>query len=343
MSLSLMKIIHNFDSKYINLYGLPYGEKHRLNLDFKNQILLENKHLIELGQHLSGAHIAFKTTSQSIKFYVELARISVHPHMTNLAESGLDIYLKHNDKWVFYRSIMPTACKKEYEQTIDFFDHELKEIIVYLPLYNEIIESKIIIDDDQMFEPLDLNYKKQGLVYGTSITQGACASRSGLSYTSIISRKLSHHIFNYGFSGQGLGEHIMATMIASIPNLDYIVIDYEANAGAVNRLKQSLPMLIETIRKSYIDIPIFIITRVKTALSFFDGKIEEKRNDLLNFQKTLIKNLNDENLYIIDGSKIFKESIDDYTVDGIHFNDLGFHIFAKYIIDKIDKTLKLKG
>jgi hypothetical protein len=338
-----MKTIHNFDTKYINLYGLPYGDRHRLNLDLKEQILLENKHLIELGQHLSGAHMAFKTTAKSINFYVELARISVHPHMTNLAESGLDIYLKHNNEWVFYRSIMPISCKKEYEQTIEFFDNRLKEIIVYFPLYNEIIDFKINIDDDQMIEPLDLNYKKQGLVYGTSITQGACASRSGLSYTSIISRKLNHHIFNYGFSGQGLGEPIMATMIASIPNLDYIVIDYEANAGAVNRLKQSLPMLIETIRKSYIDIPIFIITRVKTALSFFDGKIEEKRNHLLNFQKTLIKNLNDENLYIIDGSKIFKESIDDYTVDGIHFNDLGFHIFVKYIIDKIDKTLKLKG
>ena len=41
------------------------------------------------------------------------------------------------------------------------------------------------------------------IVYGTSITQGGCASRPGSCYTNILSRKLNRPLLNYGFSGNG--------------------------------------------------------------------------------------------------------------------------------------------
>ena len=42
--------------------------------------------------------------------------------------------------------------------------------------------------------------------YGTSITQGGCASRSGMSYQAILGRMLNADFVNLGFSGNGLGE-----------------------------------------------------------------------------------------------------------------------------------------
>ena len=47
---------------------------------------------------------------------------------------------------------------------------------------------------------------KPVVFYGTSITQGGCASRPGMSYTAIVGRKLNLDFVNQGFSGNGLGE-----------------------------------------------------------------------------------------------------------------------------------------
>lgn len=338
-----MKTVHKFDDHYVTLYGLAFNHETRLNQDLEDMIRHENQHLIDLGRQLSGGFIAFKTTSRYIKFHVKLIRKSVHPHMSHLAESGLDIYLKHQEEWVFYRSVIPTSNQDAYEQTIDFMSSNHKEIMIYLPLYNGVVDFDISIDDQSIIEPLNMKHSKKGLFYGTSITQGACASRPGMTYTSIISRKLNHLIYNFGFSGQGLGEKIMVEMMASISDLDYVVIDYEANAGAVNKLEKTLPSMIKTFRKTYPSLPIIIVTRVKTALSYFDGKIEEKRMNLLDFQNKLVDSLRDNQLTLIDGTNIFNTSIDEKTVDGVHFNDLGMKTFADYLIEHLDQILNMKG
>ncbi|MBE7032230.1 MAG: hypothetical protein E7401_04625 [Ruminococcaceae bacterium] len=44
------------------------------------------------------------------------------------------------------------------------------------------------------------------LFYGSSITQGGCASRPGTCYPSIISRKFNTNIHNFGFSSGGCGD-----------------------------------------------------------------------------------------------------------------------------------------
>ena len=44
------------------------------------------------------------------------------------------------------------------------------------------------------------------MIYGTSITQGGCASRPGMAYTNILSRRIDAPFINLGFSGSGRGE-----------------------------------------------------------------------------------------------------------------------------------------
>ena len=70
------------------------------------------------------------------------------------------------------------------------------------------------------------------VVYGTSITQGGCASRAGMAYSNILSRRLNMEFVNLGFSGNGKGETALANLINQIENKKMIVLDYEANAGA---------------------------------------------------------------------------------------------------------------
>ncbi|MEF9932226.1 MAG: SGNH/GDSL hydrolase family protein, partial [Bacteroidales bacterium] len=52
--------------------------------------------------------------------------------------------------------------------------------------------------------------------YGTSVTQGGCASRPGMAYPAIIERKLNRETINLGFSGNGRMDKVMADKIATI-------------------------------------------------------------------------------------------------------------------------------
>ena len=56
------------------------------------------------------------------------------------------------------------------------------------------------------FVPVAPRKDKPILFYGTSITQGGCASRPGMSFTNILRRRLNRPVLNFGFSGNGQTE-----------------------------------------------------------------------------------------------------------------------------------------
>ena len=82
------------------------------------------------------------------------------------------------------------------------------------------ISLELGIDADAQ---LKINYKESDplIFYGTSITQGGCASRPGLAYTNIISRKLNKTCINLGFSGNGHLEVPIAKILSKINSFFY--------------------------------------------------------------------------------------------------------------------------
>src|SRR5437660_1058190 len=69
---------------------------------------------------------------------------------------------------------------------------------------------------------------KPVVFYGTSITQGGCASRPGMSYQAIVGRQLNLDFVNLGFSGNGKGEPAVADMVAEI-DASAFVVDFSQN------------------------------------------------------------------------------------------------------------------
>jgi hypothetical protein len=82
---------------------------------------------------------------------------------------------------------------------------------------------KIGVPEDKNFSPLPLNKKKPIVVYGTSIAQGACASRPGMAWTAILGRRMNIPLINLGFSGNGKLEKEMLDLIAEIDAEVYIL------------------------------------------------------------------------------------------------------------------------
>src|SRR6185312_1958929 len=88
---------------------------------------------------------------------------------------------------------------------------------------------------------------KPVVFYGTSITQGGCASRSGMSYQAILGRQLNLDFVNLGFSGNGKGEPAVADMVAEI-DASAFVLDFAKNNPTVESLREVYEPFLTTIR-----------------------------------------------------------------------------------------------
>ena len=58
--------------------------------------------------------------------------------------------------------------------------------------------------------------EKKVVMYGTSIMQGGCATRTGMAATNMIQRDLNCEVVNLGFSGEGKMDMCIARAMAQI-------------------------------------------------------------------------------------------------------------------------------
>ena len=73
------------------------------------------------------------------------------------------------------------------------FPEGRREYLLYLPLYNGVSSLEIGVPQDRTIDrpaPRAEDHRKPIVFYGTSITQGGCASRPGMVHTAILGRRL---------------------------------------------------------------------------------------------------------------------------------------------------------
>src|SRR5205807_3957902 len=133
---------------------------------------------------------------------------------------------------------------------------------LYLPLYMPLKVLGIGIMAGARVQPAARFAVARPIVfYGTSITQGGCASRSGMSYQAILGRMLNVDYVNLGFSGNGRGEPELAAAVAQIDAACY-VLDFAQNNGTVASLRQVYAPFIETLRRTHAETPVLSITPI---------------------------------------------------------------------------------
>src|SRR5690606_31978 len=91
----------------------------------------------------------------------------------------------------------------------------------------------------------------------TSITQGAVASRTGMSFTAILGRRLGVPVINLGFSGSALMEPALAQLLAELDPAMY-VLDAFPNMNPT-LVDQNLESFVRTLREARPETPIVIV------------------------------------------------------------------------------------
>lgn len=175
--------------------------------------------------------------------------------------------------------------------------------------------------------------KKPMVYYGSSITQGACASRPGNCYQGYICRAFNCDYINLGFSGNAKAEDEIIEYIKSL-DMSIFVCDYDHNAPSAEHLKNTHEKMFKAIREAHPDIPIIIMS----APIWNPSGAWKERRDIVEQTYKNARATGDENVYFIDGKALMSLCENNGTVDNCHPTDLGFYSMAQVLGDLIEKN-----
>jgi len=281
----------------------------------------------------AGGQIRFATNSRRLSLRVELAAPASMYHMPATGQCGFDCYIGAPGGQRYFSTTRYDHKQSEYEAVLfESNDSGLKNITLNFPLYQGVKEVWIGVEADAAIEAPPA-YEDAGrvVVYGTSITQGGCASRPGMAFTNILSRRINREFINLGFSGNGKGEPELAHIIGEIPDVACYVLDYDANVASVEAMQETLPEFIRILRNDHPQTPILVISRVPAANEFYQEEALKKRLGKLNVQRETVARLQsdgDRNITFLNGEELMGEEYLESTVDGSHPTDLGFWLMA---------------
>jgi len=191
------------------------------------------------------------------------------------------------------------------------------ECMLYMPLYNGVESIQIGVDKDMAISrPAAPAVPNKPIVfYGTSITQGGCASRPGMAYTAIVRRQLDVPVINLGFSGNGRMEPEMADLLAELDPAVY-VLDCLWNMRPAEVSERVAPF-VKTLRTARPDTPILLVE---------DSSVS---NTTPTEKGTILRRIHEEltaggigNLHFLSNRDMLGTD-GDGTVDGCHPNDVG--------------------
>ena len=287
----------------------------------------------QLNKNTAGGRVRFKTNSTYLAISAVMENPCKMPHIALTGSSGFDLYVDNLYKATF---VPPYEIENGYDSIVEMGNSDIKDIIVNFPLYADVKELYIGLEEDALISKPERYINTKPIVYyGSSITQGGCASRPGMSYQSIISRRLNTDYINLGFSGSARAEDEISVYISNI-DMSIFVYDYDHNAPNVDYLRKTHEKMFKKIRAAKPDIPIIMISRPKYILN-------EEEKERLEIIKNTYENAvrsGDKNVYFIKGPKLMELCGNDGTVDNCHPTDLGFFSIANILGDVIEKIIR---
>ena len=326
------------NSNNIRLYGMPWyteGRFHRLPLSLETRV---STALWRVAGNTSGARIRFQTDSHVVGITCSYRECTGTDDLCIIAKCGMDIYVDG----VYWHSVYPTVIGESEFVFFETADKKMRDITIYLPIYADCTVYSVNLDSDASVLPATSFMLDKPLVfYGTSVTQGGCASRGGLSYQAMLCRALHLDFVNLGFSGCGRFESEVAQAIAELP-MAALVIDSGQNCmfhpGEIERRFKPFYTI---VRKRNPQLPMLITTPIFCD----DERWNPVMQSVLESQRTHIKAVYDEvvpddpNLYLLEWTKHLYA--DDCTIDALHPNDMGFYRMKETLLPVMRDMLGL--
>ncbi len=331
----------NVRNRPFDLYGFYNPEEEDVFKRLPDNVAGKiNEGVKYLALDTAGGRVRFTTNSPYVAIYTEMPNICMMSHMPLSGSSGFDMFIDNEDGTSEFCACFmpPNNIDTNYSGIFNFPDKSMRHLTVNFPLYNHVNNLYIgIKKESDISSGLKYRNEKPIVYYGSSITQGGCASRPGNSYQSVISRKINCDYINLGFSGSSRGEDAVAEYLSNI-DMSIFVCDYDHNAPDINHLQNTHFRFYETFRKVQTNTPIIFVSKPDIS---FNYEYDCKRRKIIRETYEKACSMGDKNVYFVDGETLFGGyGRDICTVDRCHPNDLGFFRMAEAIGNAIEKIIK---
>jgi lysophospholipase L1-like esterase len=267
------------------------------------------------------------------------------PHMPATGVSGVDLYVKDSEgRWRWLAVGQPKQFPVNSARLVTGLATGTREYMLYLPLYNGVSKVEVGVPAGSTCRsagPRESG-KRPIVFYGTSITQGGCASRPGMVHTAILGRWLDRPVINLGFSGNGKMEQELADLLAELDPSLY-VLDCLPNMNST-MVKERVVPFVQTLRKARPTTPILLVEdRNYSNAMFVAGPRARNRANQAELRAALdrLKTAGVRNLHYLPADTLLGDDLDnEATVDGSHPTDLGFMRQAEAFREALKKILE---
>lgn len=297
-----------------------------------------------LSKQSAGLSLVFHSDSPTIKVRYTLTEPVSMSHMPATGVSGVDLYSKDSKgkiRWCGADNL------RSFKDTVSYTFNRLSynedggyDFRLYLPPYNQVTWMEIGVEDGKSFHFIAPDKRSPVVVYGTSIAQGACASRPGMIWTNIIQREMGIPVVNLGFSGNAMMDIEVFELLSELKACLFII-DAMPNMDTANE-KYIYQRTLDGVRmiRTKTSAPILLIahegysnaesSNARTAA--YDGCNIQLEKAFRTLVSEGVKNLH----FLPHSSNAL--SIDD-MVEGWHPNDLGMRHIATINEAAISKIL----
>ena len=294
-----------------------------------------------LSRHSAGMSVRFRTDAKEIQVRYTLFQTNLaKPHMAATGVSGADLYAQtESGAWRWIGTVLPTD-RTVRAVLIRGMTPGMRTYMVYLPLYNGVDSLAIGVTTGARFEPITPRAEKPIVFYGTSIMQGACASRPGMAMTAILGRRLDLPTINLGFSGNGRMEPELADLLAEL-NAAVYVLDCLPNLKPAEVQERAEPF-IRRLRQARPSTPIVLVeARIfPNAIVLPDRVADQTASHRI--LRSVFDKLTGEGmkgLHYLKGDGLLGAD-GEATVDGSHPTDLGMMRYADAYEPVLRKVLR---
>lgn len=294
-----------------------------------------------LSKQSAGMYVEFETDAHAIhaRWQLTVSRLAM-PHMAATGTSGVDLYVQQPDgTWRWLATPQPDTLPTLTKELISGLPPGNRRYRLYLPLYNGVASLEIGVPQGASFTPVPPSKDKPIVFYGTSITQGAVASRPGMAYTNILGRRLDMPVVNLGFSGAGKMEPALARLLAEIDAAVY-VLDAFPNMDA-GLITSNFYNFVKILRAARPDTPIIVVEDREYANTDYQPARRSHHDSTRQvirwvYQRLVTEGV--ENLYFVSRENLFGDDFE-ATVDGSHPTDLGMVRYSDILEPVIREAL----
>jgi lysophospholipase L1-like esterase len=318
---------------------------HRLPISMKDSV---RKPVWDLSENTAGEFIHFKTTATEITVRYTLASENFSmPHMPSTGVSGLDLFaidVNGNWNWAPGRYHFGDTCSYTFRNLFLAKNQtKVAEFYLYLPLYNSVKWLTIGVNEKDSFAFAQKRKEQRIVAYGTSILQGAVASRPGLAWTNILQRNIDRTVINLGFSGNGRFEKPIFDLMSKVDAKLYIL-DCMPNLTkgySEEEIKNRVVYGVNKLREKDKNVPILFTEHAIGYAPFFmdTARLHEYHNSSLMIEKIFneLQKTGIRNIYLLTDKDIDFDI--NSTTEGLHPNDIGMMKYAVAYEQKIREIL----